>query len=737
MAPWKRVILLYESQYTRFSTVRRPASYACSVNDLRILGHEGYINCHVFVFPATRMWLYYIVSSLGPISLLFGLFYFIVMPVMVFRLRGRIKRLEGRVEEQQRQPVPKTKRVASAETAEPVARALPSATAANLTAKVRTKDTPARTQSLEEKVGAHWFQWIGIAALVLALLFFLKWSFESGIIGPTGRTLIGYVLAGCAMIAGDRLRNKYGVWALAFCGGGALGSYIVTWIAFHTYHLFPSPIAFAIYILTTAVTCLLAGYYGAIALAAFGIIGGFITPILTGEGGSTTSLLLYILILDLGIFALGHARQWRVLNTIGLVGTAIYEIFALSDGQFDRSYAFAFIAAFFVIYTLVPFYYNLLKQQKSEAPDVFMLIGNAVLHFALILLWMDKTPGMRENYDAVVSLGFAVIFLLFSSEVYRRNRQDTPLVLGSLSLAIFFTSLAIPLQFGGVWVSLAWSLEGAFLLWMALTLHDKRIQRFAWIMMILAYSWYFFVPEAGVLDPVRGYSRASPIVYLPSGFYLFVGWMVLFLGILATSISRQDRREQQLLPFVFVGLGVLALAFCANLFQAQESMLSGFERFCEAAALIGGGYIALFQARKYWEQLTPEERKMFSALGIAVQIVTLTYLTTEFILAVNEQRILTSFERPAQVLQVGISILWAVYGAMTLVVGLFQNWKSLRLFSLVILLIAMAKLTLIDFFSLGTGYRVIGFTILGVLLVAASFLYQRKKEELKSFFVSP
>ncbi len=673
------------------------------------------------------MW-FSILGDLGPISLLLGLFYFIVTPILLFRLMDRVKKLERNA---QSAPTPQ-KRAARPQ---PEEEEKPARAEAKQPQAVQ-KSAPAKTdfQSLEEKVGAHWLQWIGTAVLVAALIFFLKWSFDNGLIGPTGRTLIGYILAGCAIIAGDRLRKRYGIWSLTFTGGGALASYIVTWIALHTYHLFPSPVAFAIYILTTAVTCLLAGYYGALPLAAFGIIGGFLTPILTGDEGSTFSLLLYILILDCGIFALGRARQWRMLNALGLMGTAVYEILALDDPAFGMSTALVFIAAFFVIYLLVPLYYNLLKQQKSEGPDLMILIGNALLHFVLVLWWLGKFPGLRESYDAMVSLGLAVIFLIFSGEVYKRNKTDTPLVLGSLSLVVLFTSLAIPLQLGNVWVPLAWSMEGVFLLWIALKLHDPRIQRFAWLVMLAAYFWYLFIP-ADTSSANLGMGASIPLLYFTKGFYLFLVWTVMFAVIATLGLLRSDRKEQQTLLFAFVGLAVLAGSFGMNI-MGHQSTLTGFQRFIEAAALIGGSYFILLQAGKRWTTLTEEERKMFSILGVAVQIVTLVYLTNEFTRAVDDGRLFANFERPRQVLQVGISILWALYAAAVLVFGAMRNWKPLRVFGLIILIIATAKLTLIDFFSLGTGYRVIGFTILGAVLVAASFLYQHKKETLKSLFGS-
>ncbi len=315
---------------------------------------------------------------------------------------------------------------------------------------------------------------------------------------------------------------------------------------------------------------------------------------------------------------------------------------------------------------------------------------------------------------------------MLSSGVYKQNKNDTPLVLASLSLTIFFASLAIPLQLGEVWIPLAWSLESAFLLWIALELNDKRLQYYAWPVMGAAYFWYLFVPgDDGVLTAL-----------VMPGFFLFLFWALLFVGIACLALER-DRRDSaaSFLPFAVVGGVVLVFALFFNVIESQRSSLNFTGRFIDAAAIIGGSYIVLFQAKRKWGSLSAEEKKGFMLLGVGTQIITLAYLTYEFITAIEEKKIFASVERPRQIREVGISILWSFYGVTALIAGMLRGWKSIRLFSIILLLIALAKLALIDFFWLGTGARIIGFSVLGALLIGASFLYQRNKEALKSFFI--
>ncbi|HLD32807.1 MAG TPA: DUF2339 domain-containing protein [Candidatus Peribacteraceae bacterium] len=661
------------------------------------------------------------------------LFYLIGIPLWLIALQGKIRRLQERIDQHPSTAPPSAvpEPVKQPATPPPPPPLTPRVVAAREAVKEpkAEKQVPLKpAKSFEEQVGGHLFQWLGIGALLIALVVFLKWSFDNGIIGETGRVVLGYMLAAGGMVAGDLLRKKYGVWSLAFTGGGAFASYAVTWVALHAYHLFSPGLAFAIFILTTAVVCLLAGHYRAIALAAFGIIGGLVTPILSNSGGTTVELLSYVLILDAGILALSYFRQWRELNALAFAGTMLWEIYAIPRTDISLSTTLFFAIAFGVIYLIVPAIYNILQKKPSEPGDILMLLGNGIGQFVVILWNIEEASSqLRESYDAGIALVFAALFLVWSVLLYSKNRKDTPLVLSSLSLTVLFASLAIPLQLGTEWTSIAWSIEAAFLLWMSLSLRDVRIQYFAWPVMAAAYLWYLFNPE----------NPGSGVVFSNAGMWIFLLWaaMLVAVAITALNLPAEERSSQTLLPFVLLGgiVLTLALGFSLRPFQPYASV-SVLERFLEAAALIGGSYVVLWKARREWPALSGKEREVFTSLGVVVQIVTLAYLTFEFSDAVERKKILTGFGRPRQIMQVGISILWALYGSVTLVVGILRRLKPIRLFSIVILLIAIAKLTLIDFASLGTAARVVGFTVLGILLVAASILYQHYKDTMKSFF---
>jgi uncharacterized membrane protein len=79
--------------------------------------------------------------------------------------------------------------------------------------------------------------------------------------------------------------------------------------------------------------------------------------------------------------------------------------------------------------------------------------------------------------------------------------------------------------------------------------------------------------------------------------------------------------------------------------------------------------------------------------------------------------------------QLALSAFWAVLGLAGLVVGLMRDLKPVRLGGLGLLTLAVAKVFVVDLAKLGSGWRVASFLLLGLLLLAGAFAYQRMRKE--------
>ena len=83
--------------------------------------------------------------------------------------------------------------------------------------------------------------------------------------------------------------------------------------------------------------------------------------------------------------------------------------------------------------------------------------------------------------------------------------------------------------------------------------------------------------------------------------------------------------------------------------------------------------------------------------------------------------------------RLSLSVVWMVYGGAMLVVGLWRRNKLLRMMALGLLSITIVKVFFFDLASLERLYRIISFIVLGVILLAVSFLYQRLRQRTEPF----
>jgi uncharacterized membrane protein len=70
------------------------------------------------------------------------------------------------------------------------------------------------------------------------------------------------------------------------------------------------------------------------------------------------------------------------------------------------------------------------------------------------------------------------------------------------------------------------------------------------------------------------------------------------------------------------------------------------------------------------------------------------------------------------------SALWMFYGAMLMIVGFWRRSAFVRWQALVLIAFTILKVFLYDVSELDRGYRILSFIVLGVLLLAISFVYQ-------------
>ena len=84
------------------------------------------------------------------------------------------------------------------------------------------------------------------------------------------------------------------------------------------------------------------------------------------------------------------------------------------------------------------------------------------------------------------------------------------------------------------------------------------------------------------------------------------------------------------------------------------------------------------------------------------------------------------------VTQIWISIAWAIYGTLLMIVGFFARSKPLRYIAIALFAILIGKILLVDTRQIQIAYRIVAFLATGVTIAGIAYLYQFLKK--KGFF---
>ena len=180
-----------------------------------------------------------------------------------------------------------------------------------------------------------WERWVGIrgaavlgaVALGLAGLLFFKYSIERGLITPVMRVVFGTITGLGCIVGSEGLRKRaYDATAEGVSGAGVVILYAAFWAAHALYGLIGMTTSFVLMVLVTAACCLLAVRHSSQIVAVIGLVGGFATPLLLSSGADRPiGLFGYVMLLDIGLIAVGRRRAWPLLGLLSLVGTVLMQ----------------------------------------------------------------------------------------------------------------------------------------------------------------------------------------------------------------------------------------------------------------------------------------------------------------------------------------------------------------------------------------------------------------------------
>ena len=521
---------------------------------------------------------------------------------------------------------------------------------------------------LESRIGSHWLNRIGISAVLIGVSYFLKFAFDNNWIGPTGRVTIG-LLAGIAVIVWSESfrRRDYKIFSYSLKAVGVGVLYLSLWAGFQVYGLIPSAAAFLAMAIVTAATAALAIKQDAEILAAIALTGGFSTPLLLSTGQNREiQLFSYVALLSAASVVLVAFKPWRRLLVLSYVGTLV--LYIAWYGEYYRRNEFAatlaFATIFFAIFAVAP----LVSKTPEGTVSLPYLAG--LITFVNTGVYFLQAYAMFEEIDklsmAWFALALAAVHIGLSRIIGRREpAQAEALRLLHLALAVVLITIAIPIRLDGHWITMGWLVEAGVLLWVA----DRIGARFL----------HYLAAAALALGVVR---------------------LLAFDDFQVSTLLLNSRMATYVLAMV-----VLALLAWFSLKHEGD-----FDRQLAAVAVLAVSALALVGLSReigdyYARQLSPSPNGFMS-------------FPARMAAAANRQRL-----RIAE--DFTYSALWMAYGALLMVIGFWRKSAFFRWQAFFLIAATIVKVFIYDVSQLDRGYRILSFMILGVLLLAVSFVYQK------------
>ncbi len=533
---------------------------------------------------------------------------------------------------------------------------------------------PASASSLEARIGSQWLNRVGIMALLIGAAWFLKYAIARHWIGPAGRVGIG-LLSGILLLAwSERFRRRgYIPFAQAIQAIGSGVLYLALWAASQLYHLAPAPAVFIGMLAVTAGNGYMAWLRDSRLLAFYALAGGFAIPWLLSNGrNQQPELFSYLFMLNLALAWLYTRKPWLRLLPVAWLATSFYGLAWTMHFYAPQELASTWFwtLAFFLLFSL-SLLHSCRLANECRFPVLWLWLPFMIGLGGYVSMYLLLQGGPHDAWVSGVALGFSGYYLLLLRRAPAAAGDHVAFAVQRISvrhliLAVAFLTLAIALRARGQALTTGLLIEGAGLMLLAHRFRRRpQLRPLAAIVLLLALSAVFFSNDYA----------GTRVVFNPrfADYLLAIAVFGLAAWLLRGGLSQRGGASEQ--RAAAPDWGVIG-SCCSTI-----------------AILLPVAAVSDEIHTWFWSRFLWNGPASWLANHIAAQF--------------------------------SYSAWFMLYGAVLLGAGFWWRRTGLRWLALGLLALAIAKVFSYDISALSPGFRVLSFMVLGVLLLAVSYAYQK------------
>ena len=705
----------------------------------------------------------------------------------ISRLELRLRQLQITVGAPQAAPLPDKKPVEKTESTAPKIVIAPPLKNQLIPHRNESDKAASVATTLENFIGTNLISKIGILITIIGVFIGARYAIDRNLISPSTRIILSYCFAAALAFIGLKLKKKYNAFSAVLIGGSIAIVYFSTYIGHIYYNLIPQLPAFAIMFVTTVIAIVVALWYDQKIIALIGQVAAYAIPILLSDGtGKPAVMFTYISIINAGLMVLSFRKNWKVIYRIAFGLTwSIYAGFVLlnSNAKISWEWLLFFMTICFVTFYVTYLSYKIFKKELYNITEVSVLLINAIVYYTLGYVLIDR-HFQNTNALTVFTLANAALHIGAGYAINRLKLADQSVRLFLFGQGLTFITIAIPVKLDGSWVTLLWSIEAATLIYVATKSHRKLYFDICAVMMLLTLISLF--QDWGTTYSENSLSTRA---FINQTFLMSIVCAAMFLyasfSIRKSQLAEMDLMSisfiKILSPVIFIVLAYLAIYLEIDMYYKQlyNSSARHLSRDFLGMSMLHFYSLVFFAIAGFIRTAYIKDRSVFYLLGIASVVILASQLTLGFY-ALSELRntqymwvrylniagiallwmsawgsqkyfagkidkmilpialhitILTVISNEyvhwmklsgiSSEYKLGLSIIFGGYALIILSRGLLKNISYLRIFAIVLFGITLIKLFSYDFQSLSTIGKTIVLIILGVILLIASFLYNR------------
>ena len=614
---------------------------------------------------------------------------------------------------------------------------------------------------VEARIGTQWMLYVGVTTLVIGVGLFIRYAFVNQWITEPLRVGLGLVTGVLLIRSGRRFAAAgHPPFGQTLVGGGFATWYLAVYAAQNLYGLVNAVVGFSLLVLVTVLAAVQADRLRSQPQAMIAVVGGFGTPFLVGFGTTAPLTLLgYTALLIAATVYLAKRRDWPVLNLMsflltGLTVTVWHARFYrpsdyLSTELFVTLYCGLFLWVLYQMRTsshpiarwvrlalwTTPIWYHVASLEilgdhrlallvyliaVTGAGLAFSVRGDAmwarVLLWAAVaatlLEWADGQPDESWLMPAVVTwLTIASMHAYAQIELLRR----VPARLHAADV------LLVPANGLGLYFGLQAVLEP----------HLYAVTGLVAAVLAVAYGGLSVLTrriEAHAAMHVRVVAVTLAVVAV--AVQLDGAWVTMLWATQAGGLIWLGLRERR--TWIRIGgallLGVSVLRLLAIQLAAVPAIYTVFlnQRATLGLFIVGVFcFVAWLHTRTDPDAVSHRRPAMATAV-VAANVLMLVTLSTEihafWEFRGDTVRVPSSAELVRQMM---LSATWGAYAAGLTAVGIKRRYAPVRYLALCVFGITVLKVFIVDFSQLDSVYRIASSIVLGLLLIGASYLYQR------------